>query len=408
MVVYVDADDEPDRLSVAVEESAEDRTSLDPIKGAFLASLNHEVRTPLSGIVGMLDLLTETALDEDQREYLSAARLCTDSLTELLNATLEFSALEAGQTRLDETEFNLRETLETAVAQHAPKAELKNLRLSVTLAPELPETMVGDANRVRELLGYLIANAIKFTHQGSIEVKASLAGGEIGSHTVGERKAEELVLMVSDTGIGIPPDQLDRIFDSFRQGEDGLARTYPGLGLGLAVVHKLTEIMGGRIEVESELDSGSRFTLTLPLVRAPEAAADTAGSDSLSPLILAVDDNEVGLRVLRHILTRAGMRVVTAASGREAIEAAGAHRVSLVLMDLQMPEVSGLQAADAIRAMPRYATLPILALTANYSDQARQLCKRHGMRAFLTKPVNAKELRDTIARFLNRGPGSSA
>jgi CheY-like chemotaxis protein len=363
--------------------------NFDQAKGAFLASLNHEVRTPLSGIVGMLDLLAETTLDEDQKDYLSAARLCTESLTELLNTSLEYAALEAGQITLDESEFSLRETLEAALSLHQPKAAIKRLKYSLTMDSGMPETMIGDGPRVRELLGHLISNAVKFTHSGSIELRVSLEG-------------PMLIAAVRDTGVGIPPEKLDGIFDSFRQGDGGLSRAYPGLGLGLALTSRLVGVMGGKVSVQSEVGRGSTFTVELPFRSAaePVAAVEASGTAD-GPLILAVEDNPVGLRVLQHVLRRRNFRVVCATSGREAIDAAKTHPVELILMDLQMPDMNGLQASAEIRKLPGYKEIPILALTANYSDQTREECLRHGMLAFLSKPVDAHELWSTVSRYLN-------
>jgi CheY-like chemotaxis protein len=372
-----------------------DDTGFDQVKGAFLASLNHEVRTPLSGIVGMLDLLAETPLDDDQKEYLSAARLCTESLAELLNTSLEYAALEAGQITLDESEFSLRETLETVLALHQPKAQLKKLRLSLTMESGLPETVLGDGPRVRELVGHLVSNAVKFTNQGSVEVRVTQETGDDGSRN--------LAIAVRDTGVGIPADKLDGIFDSFRQGDDGLSRAYPGLGLGLALTHRLVGVMGGRVSVMSEVGRGSTFTVVLPWRKTGEPAAplETAAPDQESgPLVLAVEDNPVGLRVLRHVLQRRNFRVVCATSGREAIAAAKEHPVELILMDLQMPDINGLEASAEIRRLPGYENVPILALTANYSDQTREQCLAAGMQAFLSKPVDAHELWSTVSRYL--------
>ncbi len=364
--------------------------SFDRAKGAFLASLNHEVRTPLSGIVGMLDLLAETTLDEDQKDYLSAARLCTESLTELLNTSLEYAALEAGQITLDESEFSLRETLEAALSQHQPKAVMKRVRLSLTMDSGMPETMIGDGPRVRELLSHLVSNAVKFTNAGSVELRVTLEG-----HT--------LSASVCDTGVGIPPEKLDGIFDSFRQGDGGLSRAYPGLGLGLALAHRLVGVMGGKISVQSEVGRGSIFTVELPFRHAGESVVPTEATATgpvNGPVILAVEDNPVGLRVLRHVLQRRNFQVVCATSGREAIDAARAQRVDLILMDLQMPDMNGLEASAEIRKLPGYDKIPILALTANYSDQTREECLAHGMQAFLSKPVDAHELWSTVSRYV--------
>jgi CheY-like chemotaxis protein len=371
------------------------RQQLDQVKGAFLASLNHEIRTPLSGIVGMLDLLHETDLDEDQRDYLGAARVCTESLLELLNASLEYSALEAGQFKLDESEFSLKEMLDAACAQQQPKADLKHLKLFLALDPNLPETMIGDAPRLREVLGHLISNAIKFTHNGSVEVRAAVKRDS--------RDQDRLVAAVRDTGIGIPPDKLSGIFDSFRQADTGLTRSYPGLGLGLAIARKLVTVMGGRVSVESNLGAGSTFTLEVPLRRPVEPVpSGTVPRDETGPVILAVEDNPVGMTVLRHILQRRKMTVHCASSGREALDAATMHRYDLILMDLQMPDMNGLDASMQIRKLPGYENVPILALTANCADQVREQCREAGMQGFLSKPVDAKELWATVTEYLNR------
>ena len=372
---------------------------LDRLKGQFLASLNHEIRTPLSGILGMADLLLETTLDEEQREYVNAARLCAESLFEILNATLEYSSLESGQFSLDESEFSLRELLESAVNQQAARAHAKGLRLFPTLEPGLPETLIGDAPRIRELLSHLLANAVKFTHAGSVELRVSIERQPGGNR---------LVIAVRDTGIGIPPQQLETIFESFRQGETGFARNYPGLGLGLALARKLALLMKGSIEVESAPDQGSVFTLRLPLRQPPELSREEAPLEETSanaqrkpkPAILAVEDNPIGLTILRHALERRNVEVDCVMSGPAALEAAAKRRYSVVLMDLQMPEMDGLEATAAMRRIPGYEQVPILALTANAGDDVRELCRQAGMQAFLLKPVEAGELWSVVSKFL--------
>src|SRR5581483_11130588 len=316
MVVHVTSSKEAAQTQTSPDppDAHPERSPLDQLKGMFLASLNHEIRTPLSGIIGMLDLLHETTLDEDQRDYLNAARLCTESLSELLNASLEYAALEAGQISLEETEFSVREMLEVALAQQRPKADIKQLRLRLTVEPGIPETLIGDAARLRELLGHLINNAIKFTHTGSVDVRVSLKPAAQGS--------DLLVAEVRDTGIGIPGDKLETIFESFRAGESGLARAYPGLGLGLALAQKLAKVMRGRILVESQPGAGSTFTLEIPMRRPPECEPQPARPAETGPAVLAVEDDPIGMTVLRHVLKRRLKNVDCAGSGREAIGAA--------------------------------------------------------------------------------------
>jgi CheY-like chemotaxis protein len=365
-----------------------ERAEIDRLKGTFLANLNHEVRTPLSGIMGMTDLLLETKLDEEQQDYVSTVRLCAENLFHLLNATLEYSALTAGQLKLDETEFVLSEMVDSALAKECEKAQAKGLKLTATLDAALPQTIIGDAARIQDLLGHLLDNAIKFTHRGSVDLKLT-------------REDQVLKIEACDTGIGIAPDRQARIFESFHQIDSGLSRNYPGLGLGLALVQKLLALMGGEIAAQSELDKGSTFTVRLP-IRLPAASREkTARSSTGAPAILAVEDNPVGLRVLRHALKGRAVDVDTATDGAEAVRAAAARHYDLILMDLQMPQMDGLEATAAVRRLPGYDHVPILALTANYSDEIRQQCQQHGMQDFLSKPVTPPALWSAVSRWLN-------
>ncbi|MGI8744956.1 MAG: ATP-binding protein [Bryobacteraceae bacterium] len=230
---------------------------LSTLKEEFLASLNHEIRTPLSGVLGMVDLLLETELTGEQKEYLDDARMCAENLLEILNSTLEFSALSADQVALEEAEFSLRSMLDGMLDDFAFKAKAKGLRLIRNFSPDAPEVACGDALRLQQIVSQLVMNAIKFTNQGEVEVS-------VGVSRI-EDSAFVLNVKVRDTGIGISEDKLDRIFDSFRQLETGLARRYTGMGLGLAVTQKLVQLMRGEIGVNSKPGHGSEFSVHIPL-----------------------------------------------------------------------------------------------------------------------------------------------
>jgi CheY-like chemotaxis protein len=365
--------------------------SVEHVKTQFLASLNHEIRTPLSGILGMTDLLLETQLDSEQKEYVSATRLCAESLLETLNATLEYSALSSGMPTIDEYEFTLAEALEMSVAEYIARARAKGLRLYLTYGDNLPETIIGDARRLRQMLAQLIANAVKFTNQGQVEVLA-------------ERDPDgKLKIAVRDTGIGIPQEKMAMIFDSFSQANAGLSRSHPGLGLGLALAQRIAGLCGGTIEVESRLEAGSTFIIRLPLKASIEGAdygAIASSSASGRKSILIVEDNEVSQTVVCHLLKRHGFDLHCASSGTEALQAAATQRFDLILMDLQMPDLDGLETTSLIRKLPGCDQIPILALTANYSDVYREMAKERGMQAFMSKPVKGADLIATINRFL--------
>jgi CheY-like chemotaxis protein len=365
------------------------------LQGQFLSSMNHELRTPLSGIVGMTDLLLETALDEQQREWVATARLCADQLLAGLNDTLEYSALSAGTVKLEESEFNLVETLRAVAAEHVRKAEEKGLKLLCIFEGRLPEAAIGDALRLRKLLNCILGNALKFTERGQVVMTASAA--------MEKGKRFRLLLRIRDTGIGIPPDARKAIFDAFRQIEGGPGRSYAGLGLGLAIARKLVALMGGKIAVQSEADQGSVFTLSLPLgisAELPAAARRPAPEVAAPRQILVAEDDRIAQTVITHHLRRGGYGVVCVNSGEEALDAASKTRFDLVLMDLGLPGMDGLAATTALRALSGYASTPILALTAAYGEEYRKLCRDHDMQAYLTKPVKAEELWSTLRQFL--------
>lgn len=363
---------------------------LERVKSLFLATLNHEIRTPLAGIVGMADLLLETNLDEEQRDYATTARLCAEDLLRTLSAALQYAALEAGQVKLEASEFNVRELADAAIAEHVSKAQAKNLRLFSSLAEGLPSTLTGDGGHAKEVLGYLLDNAIKFTHRGIIELAVSYEDAA-------------LRLAVRDTGIGIAPERRERIFESFRQLDEGLAREYTGVGLGLTLAKDLVALMDGRLTVESEPSRGSTFTVEIPMGSSVQIVGAPVEHERAAqpPRVLAVEDNPVGAAVIRHALKRYPIELHCAASGEEALEASARLHYDLILMDMQMPGMNGLETAAAVRKVAGYETVPILALTADISEEVRRECYRTGMQGFLTKPIQAASLWAAIRRELN-------
>jgi CheY-like chemotaxis protein/two-component sensor histidine kinase len=364
---------------------------LSELKGQFLTSLNHEIRTPLSGILGMTDLLLETCLSDEQKDYVGATRLCAENLLEILNVTLEFSALSANHLHLEEAEFSLRDTLAGLISEFAFKAESKDVRLRHNFDRNLPSAVVGDAMRLRQLIWHLLGNAVKFTQRGEVEVSAS-------ANRRGEG-AVDITIAVRDTGIGIRSDQVGSIFESFRQLETGLARNYPGLGLGLAVAQKLAILLGGAIAVESEPQRGSVFTVQIPL-RLPADFTGRLEPDDARGRVLVVDDDVISRTIVSHVLARRALDVVCVSDGLAAIRAASQSRYDLILMDLQMPGMDGFQTAHRLRELPGHRDTPILAVTANCSSDYRDLCIEHGMQGFLSKPVQSSELVHTVERYL--------
>jgi CheY-like chemotaxis protein/nitrogen-specific signal transduction histidine kinase len=384
-----------------LKRPAADQHEVDQLKGHFLASLNHEIRTPLSGMLGMTDLLLETSLDAEQKEYVQAARECASQLLNTLNGILEYSAIVAGNHRFHTEEFHLPQLLEAAAMTVQPYASAKNIQIQCRLAPSLPETAIGDAGQIRVILTHLLQNAVKFTHSGWVELRAGFVQDAQAS---GASRRGTLQIQVQDTGVGIVPEKIKLIFDSFRQLDTGLSRSYSGLGLGLAIVDKLLQLLGGEISVQSQPGQGSLFTVRIPLeipggATLPRQAPRPAAYSS-SYRILVVEDNRIAQQVISHMLRRAGYEITCASNGLEGVQAATSARYDLVLMDLQMPEMDGLAATKAIRQLPGYKDCPVVALTANPSDEYRGVCEEIGMQGFLSKPIHKSEVLELIGQFL--------
>ncbi len=367
------------------------------LKSHFLASLNHEIRTPLTGILGMTDLLLETPLDDLQREYVMTTRICAEELLALLDAALEYSALSSGALVLEEAEFNLPELLESVLDQHRIKAHAKGLKLVAHL-DSLPAVAVGDAVRIRQIVGQLLSNAVKFTPAGEVELRAEVERSE------GDRIL--LALAIRDTGIGIAAQDLPRLFELFGPLEGGPGRRHQGLGLGLATVHRLLDLMGGEIRVQSEPGRGSLFALRIPLRVAagsretPRRQIDREEPGQDHRRILLVEDDPVAQRIVSHILERAGYQADAVGSGDAAVAVAATRPYDLILMDLQMPGKDGIETTAEIRRLPGYRAVPVIALTAHTGDEFRSFVREQGLQGFLSKPVRADELLATVRHHL--------
>lgn len=344
----------------------------------------------------MAELLFETELTEEQKEYLDAIRLCAENLLSLLNRVLDYSELAAGTVSLEETEFDLRGALEAAVKPYQERAEAKGLAWELALDGDLPPIAVGDPSRIRQILSHLLDNAIKFTHRGRLSVSAR----------VGWRQPPRfgLEIAVTDTGVGIPEEKLDSICEVFGSLECGFSRGYAGLGLGLAIVSKTVQLFGGHLRVDSRPGQGSTFVVELPLQAAvPIAESETDSGAAARPLrrILVVEDDMVAQRIVTRMLERHSYLVTCAASGLEALQLAAAARFDLVLLDLQMPEMDGVETAQRLRRLSGYDKVPMVAVTANATEEYRHRCAVAGMQAFLTKPVSGADLLATVNAFLS-------
>lgn len=353
----------------------------------FVASLNHEVRTPLTGILGMADLLLETELSPEQLDYVQTIRECAEQLMQMLNTALDYAALEAGQIELRPTPFGLQELLGELARQAAAKCQAKGLEFRYSPESNVPEEWVGDPIRLAQAVEILLDNAVKFTEHGVVELVVGAQG-------------EALCISVRDSGRGIEPDEVQELFKPFRELTRGLARRHSGLGLGLVVAKKLVELMGGQIQVQSTLGKGSVFTIRLP--SAAEKAEEDTREDETEPSVLFVDDNEVARRVVVTLLSREGILVDAVATGEQALQAARARRYQLVLMDLQMPGMDGLETTRRLRQLAGYERTPVVALTANYSEAFERECRLEGFVGFVPKPIDRQLLLRTVKRLLHR------
>ena len=380
----------------------------DAAKSRFLAIMSHEMRTPLNGILGLLDLLKDTELEDEQREFVATASTSGEILLGLINDVLDLSKLESGKFHLDAERFNLRSLINSVEkVVHVELARQQNA-LHIDINADVPSFMFGDANRVRQIVLNFVSNAVKFTRGGHITVSARRIGGD--------DIWAEIEIDVQDNGIGIPEHQISNLFEDFTMLDTAYQRRVGGTGLGLAICKRLASAMGGAVGAESEFGKGSRFWVRLRLERAEdEDMSQVEQSEQLAVYdvikdrtILLVEDNPTNMIVASGMLEKAGAKILRADDGNEAVKAAHDEGIDLILMDISMPEMDGIEATRLIRAIPdERGKVPIIAMTAHAFKEDHIRFLAAGMNDYLPKPVRRKRLLETIAACLSGHPTAS-